>query len=73
VVVVVVVVVVIIIIIIIIFRGGMYDIASSGRMSVDDEFGRMWKEAVVAYFKELCQHLPGRTTRVCAEVSGLSR
>jgi len=30
---------------------------TSGRMSVSDEFGGMWKEAVVAYFKVRFQYL----------------
>jgi hypothetical protein len=28
-------------------------------MTVNDELGRMWKEADVAYFKALYQHFPG--------------
>jgi hypothetical protein len=30
-------------------------------MIVNDELGRMWKEARVTYFKVLSQHLPGGT------------
>jgi hypothetical protein len=31
------------------------------RMTVNNELERMWKEAVMAKFKVLSQHLPGRT------------
>jgi hypothetical protein len=36
---------------------------SNGRMIVNHELGRMWKEAVVIYFKVLVlsKHLPGGT------------
>jgi len=33
-------------------------IVSNGRMIVNDELGRMWREAVVAYFKVQNLHLP---------------
>jgi hypothetical protein len=30
---------------------------------VNNDFGRMWREAVMAYFEVLYQHLPGGTKK----------
>jgi hypothetical protein len=38
-------------------------IASNGRMTVNDEMGTMGKEAVIANFMALSQHLPGGTEK----------
>jgi len=35
----------------------------SGRMVATDILGRIWKQAVMAYFKVLSQNLPGNTKR----------
>jgi hypothetical protein len=32
-------------------------------MAVDNELVETWKKAIVAYFKELFHHLPGKTTK----------
>jgi hypothetical protein len=32
-----------------------------GRVIVNDEFGKMWKEVVIAYFKASFQNFPGGT------------
>jgi hypothetical protein len=34
---------------------------SYGRIIVNDELGRIWKEAVMSYLKVLPQYFPGRT------------
>jgi hypothetical protein len=38
-------------------------------MSVDDEFGTIWKRAVAVYFKILFQHLPGRNNENCENLN----
>jgi hypothetical protein len=33
-------------------------------MIVNDESERMWREAIMAYVKKLCQYLPGGTEEI---------
>jgi hypothetical protein len=36
----------------------------NGRMTENEEFRMLWKEADMAYFKVLSQHLPAGTTEI---------